>query len=278
MPIVCDVAVRVPGQEPVRAWLVRPDGPAIRRSLAGVIYLHWLEPPASTQNRAEFLDEAVTLVDHGAVAILPNLTFPWNGSVFGDERDIVAVMAQDAAVGATYQALLQQGGLDPTRTAVVGHDYGAMYGSMLAAREPAIRAEVFMAGDAAWADWFAVFFRRLDSVPRAYRSLFAGLDPLDNVVRTHAHRYYQWAGRDSFVTADVRDAFGTADPAAHVSLYADAEHALDQHAKDDRLAWLHDQLSLGQRRAAGVDEVGGPADSFQVYGRPADRRCQAADL
>src|SRR5690348_11574291 len=55
--VVQDISIRVPGQAPVDAWLVRPDGHAAPRSLAGVLYLHWLEPPASTQNRSEFLDE-----------------------------------------------------------------------------------------------------------------------------------------------------------------------------------------------------------------------------
>jgi len=242
--VVQDVSVSVPGQKSVDAWLVRPSGPAAPRSLAGVIYLHWLEPSASTQNRSEFLDEAVRVAEHGAVAILPDLTFPWAGQVFGDKRDVASVRAQVAAVDATYRALLAQTGVDPHRTAVVGHDYGAMYGSILAAREPAIKAEVFIAGDATWADWFSIFFLSLDSIPPDYNALFAGLDPVDNVTRMRAHLYFQWSGQDPFVTSDVRAAFQTADPTAKVSLYSDAGHFLDQNAKNDRIPWLLDQLGL----------------------------------
>jgi dienelactone hydrolase len=241
---VQDVSVSVPGQKSVNAWLVRPSRHFAPRSLAGVIYLHWLEPPASTQNRSEFLDEAVTVAEHGAVAILPDLTFPWTGQVFGDKRDVASVRTQEAAVEATYRALLAQPGVDPHRTAVVGHDYGAMYGSILAAREPTIKAEVFMAGDATWADWFSIFFLSLDSIPPDYNALFAGLDPVDNVTRMHGHLYFQWSGQDPFVTPDVRAAFETADPAAKVSLYPDAGHFLDQNAKDDRIPWVLDQLGL----------------------------------
>jgi dienelactone hydrolase len=242
--LVDDVSIAVPGQQSVEAWLVRPSGPAAPQSLAGVIYLHWLEPPASTQNRSEFLDEAVTVADRGVVAILPNLTFPWTGQVFGDERDVTSVLAQAAAVAATYRTLLAQPGVDPQRIAVVGHDYGAMYGSILAASEPTITATVLMASDATWANWFSIFFRSLDTVSPAYHASFAGLDPVDNVGRMRADRYFQWSGRDPFVPPDVPAVFQTADPEAKVSLYADTGHFLDQNAKKDRLAWVLDRLGV----------------------------------
>jgi dienelactone hydrolase len=243
--VVQDISVPVPGQDPVKAWLVRPAGPSAPRSLAGVIYLHWLEPPASTQNRSEFLDEAVTVAEHGAVAILPDLTFPWTGSLYGDRRDVDAVQAQAYAIQVTYRALLAQPGVDPRRTAVVGHDYGAMYGSLLAASEPNIRAEVAMSGDATWSNWFFKYFLDLpDSALPAYDALFAGLDPVDNVARLRSHLYLQWGGQDPFIGADVRDAFAAADPQAHTSFYENSDHFLDQAAKDDRIPWLLTELNL----------------------------------
>ncbi|HEY1486781.1 MAG TPA: hypothetical protein VGF84_11810, partial [Micromonosporaceae bacterium] len=120
--VVQDISIPVPGQAPVHAWLVRPAGPAAPHSLAGVIYLHWLNPPATTQNRSEFLNEALMVAEHGAVAILPDLTFPWTGNLYGDRRDVAAVRAQEHAVQITYQTLLDQPGVDSHRTAVVGHD------------------------------------------------------------------------------------------------------------------------------------------------------------
>jgi len=245
--VVQDISIPVPGQAPVKAWLVRPSGTARPHSLAGVLYLHWLEPPASNQNRSEFLDEAVQVAEHGAVAILPDLTFPWDPAAefFGDKRDVDSVKAQEFAVRTAYHALLAQPGVDSRRTAVVGHDYGAMYGSLLTASEPGIKAEVFMAGDATWSNWFALYFLGLDpaDVP-AYHALFAGLDPVDNVARMHDHLYLQWAGKDPFIDAPVRDAFSAADPQAKVSLYDRSGHFLEQPAKDDRIPWLLDQLNL----------------------------------
>src|SRR5262245_435761 len=78
--VVQDLQIPVPGQPPVRAYLVRPARP---HAAAGVLYLHWLEPPALNQNRTEFLAEAVEAAGRGAIALLPDLTFPWNGNVVG---------------------------------------------------------------------------------------------------------------------------------------------------------------------------------------------------
>ena len=70
--VVQDVEIAVPGQQPTRAYLVRPAHPSRDRSLAGILYLHWLEPPDVTQNRTEFLDEAIQAAQRGAVALLPD--------------------------------------------------------------------------------------------------------------------------------------------------------------------------------------------------------------
>src|SRR5438034_2151027 len=80
------------------AYLVRPAHPG--HHLAGVLYLHWFEPPASTQNRTEFLAEAVEIASRGAVAVLPDLTFPWLGDPVGTAQDRANVDAQLQAITA----------------------------------------------------------------------------------------------------------------------------------------------------------------------------------
>jgi dienelactone hydrolase len=241
--VVTDVQVRVAGQKPVAAYLVSPVHRS--RSVAGVMYLHWFEPPASTQNRTEFLAEAVDIASRGAVAILPQLTFPWESDPVGDTRDRAAVETQLAALNSVYAFLLDQRGVDPRRTAVVGHDYGAMYGALLAQRQRRVKAAVLMTPDATWANWFDTYWLGLpDEQKAAYRSVFAGLDPVDNVDRPGVNVYFQFAGRDQFVSAETRAAFAAANPAAKVSLYDRADHFLQQPAKDDRIAWLTAQLAL----------------------------------
>ncbi|WP_112249166.1 alpha/beta hydrolase family protein [Kribbella monticola] len=237
--VVTDIQIPVAGQAPVTAYLVRPA--KHHKHLAGALYLHWFEPPASTQNRTEFLSEAIALAGRGAVAVLPQLTFPWEGDPVGDRTDRTKVTNQLKAVEAAYGTLLRQDGVDAWRTAVIGHDYGAMYASLLGKRAHAL---VFMAGDATWANWFDTFWLGLPADQAvAYRKVFTGLDPVDNVGKAH-DVYFQWAGRDRFVTPEVRAAFSAAKPSAKVSLYENTDHFLDQPAKDDRLAWVSTELGL----------------------------------
>jgi len=243
--IVEDIEIAVPGQEPVAAYLVRPRHPAAPRSRPGVLYLHWFEPGQSTQNRGEYLTEAVELAGRGGVAVLPQLRFPWEADPVGDSRDRDAITAQLAAVRRAYETLLAQSTVNAARTAVVGHDYGGMYGAILAQTDARVRASVLMAVDATWANWFDTFWLGLpDDQKAAYRAVFAGLDPIDNVTRLGAHVFFQWGDRDPFITPDVRDAFAAKIPAARATLYTRADHFLTQTAKDDRVAWLNAELGL----------------------------------
>lgn len=244
--VVQDIEIPVAGQAPVVAYLVRPAHPAHRHSLAGALYLHWFEPPGSTQNRTEFLAEAVDLARAGGIAILPQLTFPWAGDPIGTDADRTQITRQLAAVRSAYNRLAAMPEVDPGRTAVVGHDYGAMYGALLAQSDPRVHAGVFMAGDATWANWFDTYWLDLPGDQKAaYRAVFAGLDPVQNVSRLGSHLYFQWAGRDQFVPAEVRAAFSAANPQAKVTLYDRPEHFLDQPAKTDRQAFLSAQLGVG---------------------------------
>jgi dienelactone hydrolase len=241
--VVQDVRIPVPGQAAVTAYLVRPEHPG--RNAAGILYLHWFAPPAATQNRTEFLSEAIDAAGHGAVAVLPQLTFPWTADPVGDRRDRDAVEAQFGAVTQAYRYLLSRPGVNAHRTAVVGHDYGAMYGALLAERAPTVRAAVLATPDATWANWFDTYWLGLPADQKAsYQKIFHGIDPVDDVSRLGSGLYLQFAGDDEFVPAATRSAFTAAAPSAKVSLYPDDDHSLDQQAKDDREAFLDAELGL----------------------------------
>ena len=239
---VQDVAIPVAGQPPVRAYVVRPAHSP--RPLAGVLYLHWFAPGEPNQDRTEFLDEAKEAASRGAVAVLPQLTFPWQADPGGDARDRAAVTGQLAAVTAAYHHLLRQPGVDRRRTAAVGHDYGAMYAVLLARREP-VRATVLMAPDATWANWFDTYWLDLPAADKpAYRAVFRGLDPVDVAGRLGCSLYLQFAGQDGYVPPATRAAFAAAAPRAEVSLYPGADHFLDEAAERDRTAFVDAALHL----------------------------------
>ena len=137
------------------------------------------------------------------------------------------------------------------RLAVVGHDYGGMYGVLLAERDERISTVALQAPDTCWENWFASYWLKLDDDARKeYAGLFADLEPIDAVARLAARlgdgMLLQWAGNDKFVTAESRAAYERANPQARSISYDSADHMLDDRAAVDLVAFLEERLGLDQ--------------------------------
>ena len=167
--VVDDITIAVPGQDPVPAWLVRPGGQPKKHSRAGVLWLHWLGEINGDRN--EYLSEAVTLAGEGVVSVLPQGYFPWVPNPDGTTGDVTLVENQVAAMRAALDRLVAERSVDVSRVALVGHDYGAMYGALLADSDARISAMVLQAPDALMGNWFAQFWlgRRAPSGMRTSR-------------------------------------------------------------------------------------------------------------
>jgi len=230
------------------AYLVVPDR---ARSAPAVLFLHWLDTPALNQDRTEFLAEAIRLAGRGVVSLLPQLTFPWSVDPVGDATDVRRIEAEHAVLVRALDLLTGRPGADRRRVAVVGHDYGAMHGSLLAVRDRRVSAFAAIAPDATWENWFLKFWLGYEGEQAAaYARLFADLEPVDAVARIAARRpvLLQFAQNDFFVDAATRARFTAAAPAAEVHVYARAGHDLQLNdgmaALTDRTAWLDRVLQL----------------------------------
>ncbi len=241
--VIDDVRINVPHQEPVSAWVVRPGGPRRAHSQAGVLFLHWLGQINS--DRGEYLAEAVSLAGRGVVSVLPQGVFPWTVDPVGDARDITAVQRQTNAFRAALDLLTHRREVDPQRIALVGHDYGAMFGALIVDADPRIRTAVYAAPDATWGNWFVKYWLGYEGPQaEAYLKQFAQLDPVKHVSGIGDGLMFQFAGKDIFVDEATRDAFTTAAPQARVRLYPNAEHQLGTLARNDREAFLTERLHL----------------------------------
>ena len=241
--VVEDISIAVPGQDPVQAYLVRPAGHLKKNSAPGVLWLHWLGE--INNDRSEYLPEAITLAGEGVVSVLPLGYFPWVPNPDGTNNDVTLVENQVAAFGRALDRLAAVRGVDDSRIALVGHDYGAMYGSILADSDDRISTMVLAAPDALMGNWFAQFWLQLEGQARTdYLALFAGLDPVDHTARLGDRVLFQWAGDDFFIGQDVRDAYAASSLNAQVKLYERSDHELTDAARADRLAFLRDQLGL----------------------------------
>ena len=241
--VIANVMIKVPHGEAIPAYVVRPAGRLAPGSEAGILFLHWLGQIHN--NRTEYLGEAVTLAGRGVVSVLPEGTFPWTASPVGTKADVRSVRHQVAAFHAALDRLASMPAVDQSRIALVGHDYGAMYGALLADEDTRVSVMVLETPDATWGNWFAKYWLQLQGQARAdYLALFRGLDPVTHTARLGSHVLFQWAGQDIYVTKAVRQRYAASSPDAKVELYQNADHQLTDQAEADRDAFLAKELGL----------------------------------
>jgi predicted esterase len=161
------------------------------------------------------------------------------------EDDLGHSIEQVKELRRALDILVSRPGVDPSRVFYVGHDFGAMYGALLAGLDaPRLRAFVFMAGTRSFSDWFLLWPKRDDAVKAETIRGLAPLDPTRHLPHAGAlPMLFQFATRDKFVTKAAAEALvASASGPAEVRWY-DAEHGLNADATRDRLAWLRQRLS-----------------------------------
>ena len=147
---------------------------------AAILFLHWFDTEAPDGNRTQFLDEAVALArEHGVVSLLPQGRFPWTAAPTDAEADAARIRAEVAAHRRAVDLLAARDDVDGTRIGLVGHDFGAMHGILVAAEDERIAAAVFIATPPRWGDWFLPFW----PIAGDRWDYLRAMDPLDPVVR-----------------------------------------------------------------------------------------------
>jgi dienelactone hydrolase len=227
----------------IGASLVRPLD---RHRHAGILFVHWLGDPKTT-NRSEFLADARALAPHGATSLLVDAM--WAQPDWFDKRttsgDYAASIAQVVALRRALDVLLAQPDVDPARIAYVGHDFGAMYGALVAGVDARPSRYVFMTPTVTFWEWYLLGMRPADKY--AYIEQMRALDPVNYLAHaTMRATLLQFATRDDYVPQAAADEFIAAVPNRDktVKRYA-TDHALDSDAtRNDRRKWLESRLGL----------------------------------
>ena len=109
------------------AEMFRPEGEA---PVAAILYVHWYEPESIDSHRTQFEEEAKEMASLGAACI--SIETLWSDRDFflkrTQEDDMQNSMEEVVNLRRAMDLLLSQPGVDPTRFACVGHDFGGMYG------------------------------------------------------------------------------------------------------------------------------------------------------
>jgi dienelactone hydrolase len=224
---------------PIEAYLVEPATPPASPS-PGILFAHWYEPNAENGNRTQYIDEAADWArKHGATSVLPQLTFPWHYEPTGSAADRAGVEAEVTRLRRCLDLLVARPNVDATRIGVVGHDFGAMHGLLLAPLDGRPAAYVFVAGVPRWGEWFLPFWK-IDEDRIDYLRALRDLDPIEHVRDVPPERLlFQFGSRDWFIAGAVGFEFRrAAHEGTEVKTY-DAEHGMESaEAQSDRAAFL----------------------------------------
>jgi len=231
-------AVLGSGDSRVEAFIVEPEDGRVR---AGILFLHWLGEHRS--DRTQFLSEARTYAQAGVRCVLPAGRLPWEPDPVDAATDIANLEVEQARLGVALDRLAK--GLPKgTPLALVGHDFGAMHGLLLASRRHAFKAAVLIAATPRWGDWFLRFWK-VGGDRFEYLRRLAPYDPLTVAPQLRTKALWQFSDRDYFIAPmsaiELARASGP-DPAVE---WYQADHAMrSAKARARRGAFLRETLRL----------------------------------
>jgi len=232
-------AVLGSGDARVEASIVEPADGRVR---AGILFLHWLGEHRS--DRTQFLSEARVYAESGVRCVLPAGRLPWEPDPVDAATDIANLELEQRRLGAALDRLgsgLPKG----TPLALVGHDFGAMHGLVLASRRPAFKAAVLIAATPRWGDWFLRFWK-VDVDRFDYLRRLAPYDPVTVAPKLTATALWQFSSRDFFIAPMSAVELARAAPGEPAIEWYDADHAMrSARARAARSAFLRRELALG---------------------------------
>ena len=236
------------GGSPIEAYVVRPEGGA--GPFAGVLFVHWFEPGNPTSNRTQYLDEARALAKRGAVSLLVS-TFWSDAARYRARRwqdDFQNSVNQAKELRRALDVLLVQPGVDPKRVGFVGHDYGAMFGAIVAGVDPRPKAYVLIAGTSRFPSWY--LFGSASGVPQGedlerFKAQLAPIDPIEAIRTAKAPIFLQFGEADQYTPRADFVAFYAAAPEPKRLATYPSDHPMEAAIiRFDRMVWLTEQLGL----------------------------------
>lgn len=221
--------------------------PQMKETCAGILYLHWYEPSAPDSNRSQFVEEAREMARSGAVCLL--IETLWSDPDFFLKRtqaeDIQNSVEEVVNIRRAVDLLLSQPGVEADRFALVGHDFGGMYGVLAGSVDQRPTHYVVMAATPRFPDWY-LYSPKLEGEAREeFIRQFSPLDPVTHVpALSPAPVLFQFGTDDPHVPRDrAQEFFRAAKPPRELKWY-EAGHGLSEDATVDRRNWLKQNLGL----------------------------------
>ena len=221
--------------------------PAKRGKGPGVLFVHWYEPESKDSNRAQFLEQAVELAHGGATSLL--IETMWSDPEWFKKRrredDYANSVQQVKELRRALDVLLSTPGVDPERVAYVGHDFGAMYGAVLAGVDRRVHAWALQAGTTSFSSWFLLGTKLAATEKQKVIDTLAPLDPVAYIHQAAPSPVlFQFARQDPYVPEARAQQFFDAAGEPKSRIWYDAGHGLNHQAIRDRQSWLKKNLGI----------------------------------
>jgi fermentation-respiration switch protein FrsA (DUF1100 family) len=229
------------------ATVVAPQSPGRH---PGVLFVHWYDSEAQSNSRAQFLPDALALARRGIASLLVDTM--WSDPEWFSKRnpadDLQSSLAQVRNLRRALDVLGSLEEVDPGQLAYVGHDFGAMYGAVVAGVDHRAKAWVFIAGTKAFSDWY-LLGRKVDAETRAkVQDELAPLDPTRHVGKAApAPILLQFGTKDRFVPRESADAIVAAAQEPKEAKFYECGHEMNVEAMNDRIVWLQKVLAAPKR-------------------------------
>jgi dienelactone hydrolase len=226
------------------AEMHRPEG---NGPYPAILYVHWYEPESISSHRSQFEEEARELAQAGAVCV--SIETLWSDRDFFLKRtqadDPQNCIEEVVNIRRAMDLVLSQPGVDATRLAYVGHDFGGMYGVLAGSLDGRPTRYVIMAATPRFPDWY-LYLPKLEGEPRqAFIRQMAEIDPIVHVPNlSPAEVLFQFATDDFHVPRERAEEFFSAAKDPKEMKWYEAGHGLNEDATHDRKDWLKEKLGL----------------------------------
>lgn len=226
------------------AELFRPEAEGLYPTL---LFIHWYEPSSPDSNRSQFVEEASLLASRGAICLTAETL--WSDPDFFTKRtqseDIRLSIEEGINLRRCMDFLAAQSGADASRFALIGHDFGGMYGVLAGSLDRRPTHYVIMAATPRFPDWY-LYAPQLEGEAReSFIREFAPLDPIVHVPRlAPAPLLFQFGTDDPHVPRQRAEEFSSAAREPKEVRFYDSGHGLNEAAARDRREWLMRELRL----------------------------------
>ena len=213
-----------------------------------ILFLHWYEPEARDSNRSQFVEEAIEMAKAGAICLTVETL--WSDPDFFLKRnqadDMQNSMEEVVNERRFIDFLASQPNADLTSFALVGHDFGGMYGILAGSLDQRPTHYVVMAATPRFPDWY-LYLPKLEGATReAFLSEMSAIDPITHIPNlASVPVFFQFGDNDPHVPIERADEFFSAAKEPKEKKVYQSGHGLNDESTKDRKAWLKEKLQLG---------------------------------